>query len=573
MRSIVWIAAVALAVIGIGSGSAQVADPGGGTEAILPGYSKTRLHVKFNEGTRVRLRDGQLVSLAGADLSGLDAALATYPVEEIERLFTRPEAALDAERLQIEAETGEQLPDLNLYYRFVVADAADGASLVAALVALPVVEEAYAEPLPAPLPATPDLTAEQRYRAPAPGGIGADAVTAVPGAKGDSVKVIDIEYAWSQTHEDVGKARLAGALIPNGTPVDPFNNANHGTAVIGELVGDDNGLGVTGVVPNAQLGLVNVNNLERGWDLANAVSVATANLSAGDVMLIEQQVPGANGGCGVSQVGCAPVEWVPAIYDAIVTATSAGIVVVEAAGNGRENLDGAAYGAPFPAGRPDSGAIIVGAGGAPGCDQYVEPERSRLPYSSFGTRVDLHGWGECVTTTGYGDLFDGGSPDSRYSARFSGTSSASPIVAAAAAALSSAYETANPGKHLAPEDIRDVLQQTGSPQNLTDPGALTGRIGPFPNLEGALAFVQSTRTVRLTHRTADDFGPVWSPAGDRLVFYRSATGSGPSIVSVDVSGGNERELVASVGAAGYPAWSPNGQKIAFDKAGPGEHLL
>ena len=77
-------------------------------------------------------------------------------------------------------------------------------------------------------------------------------------------------------------------------------------------------------------------------------------------------------------------EWVPAIYDAIVTATSAGIVVVEAAGNGRENLDGAAYGATFPAGRPDSGAIIVGAGGAPGCDQYVEPERSRLPSRRSG---------------------------------------------------------------------------------------------------------------------------------------------------------------------------------------------
>ena len=121
-----------------------------------------------------------------------------------------------------------------------VATAADGPGLLAALEALPIVEEAYAEPLPSPLPATPDLTAEQAYPARrAPDGIGADAVSAVPGAKGDTVKIVDIEYAWNQTHgEDIGKAGLPGALIPNGTPVDPFGNANHGTAVIGELVGD-----------------------------------------------------------------------------------------------------------------------------------------------------------------------------------------------------------------------------------------------------------------------------------------------------------------------------------------------
>jgi serine protease len=50
---------------------------------------------------------------------------------------------------------------------------------------------------------------------------------------------------------------LPGALIANKTPVDPFNDNDHGTAVLGELVADNNGFGVTGIVYSAALGMVN----------------------------------------------------------------------------------------------------------------------------------------------------------------------------------------------------------------------------------------------------------------------------------------------------------------------------
>ena len=112
--------------------------------------------------------------------------------------------------------------------------------------------------------------------------------------------------------------------------------------------------------------MVNANNTGDGYDLADAIDTAAAELGPGDVILIEQQIAGYNGGCGTDQVGCVAVEWVQAYYDAIVTATSAGIIVVEAAGNGNEDLDDTAdYGSPFPDGRSDSGAIIVGAGAVP----------------------------------------------------------------------------------------------------------------------------------------------------------------------------------------------------------------
>ena len=93
-------------------------------------------------------------------------------------------------------------------------------------------------------------------------------------------------------------------------------------------------------------------------------------------------------------------------------ATSRGIIVVEAAGNGAENLDDALYQTPggrlpgrrgrnpFRRANRDSGAIVVGAGAPPpgthGRDHG--PDRSRLDFSNWGALVDAQGWGREVTT-------------------------------------------------------------------------------------------------------------------------------------------------------------------------------
>jgi subtilisin family serine protease len=69
-----------------------------------------------------------------------------------------------------------------------------------------------------------------------------------------------------------------------------------------------------------------------------------------------------------------------------------------------------------------------------------------------------------------------------YTQSFNGTSSASPVVAASAAAVSSAYQTLN-GKAPTPQQVRSWLIQTGTPQN-TATGF--GHIGPLPNLAKAL---------------------------------------------------------------------------------------
>jgi serine protease len=413
----------------------------------------------------MRLRGGQLVSLTGQDIRALRERVSKHRAQ-VARLFDQPEGAINSDVRRLR-QAGEDAPDLNLWYRITVGSEATARVLVAELRSLrALVDEAYLAPALAP-PPSGLFTSLQGYVNAAPDGIGARAVSA-PGATGSRVEVVDIEYSWNQSHEDLSKA--VGALVPNGTPVDPFSDMNHGTAVLGELVADDNSFGVTGIVPDAGLGLVNAENSERGYDLANSINVARNATAPGDVILIEQQTPVTPG-----QADYVPVEWVSAFYDAIKLATADRRIVVEAAGNGGQNLDDAqTFGRRFPSGRRDSGAIIVGAGAAPGC---TSPARSRLFFSTYGERVDLQGWGECVVTTGYGDLFSGG-VNSLYTSRFDGTSSASAIVAGAAAALSSALE-AKTGKPARPAAVRRILEATGTPQAGND------NIGPLPNLVAA----------------------------------------------------------------------------------------
>jgi subtilisin family serine protease len=155
--------------------------------------------------------------------------------------------------------------------------------------------------------------------------------------------------------------------------------------------------------------------------------------------------------------------------------------VIEAAGNGGENLDHSAYKRKFDRSRRDSGAIMVGAGGPP---REGFTDRERLDFSNYGGRVDVQGWGRMVATLDYGDLQQCAGDDRHYTGQFSGTSSASPIVAGAAVLLQS-VATAK-GKRLTPLEIRRVLAQTGSPQVNPD----GENIGPRPDLARALPAIE-----------------------------------------------------------------------------------
>jgi serine protease len=432
--------------------------------------TKPIVHVKFREGTEIRLRGGKLVSLGGVDTSALDAALGKHPKLRVEPLFLGGEAALDRKREAAERRSGDALADFNLWYRLTAPSDADRDALVRALRDLPVVESAQAAFLPLPT-ATPSYTGKQGYALAAPTGINAAAAKALAGGTGDRVRIIDLEYGYNRTHEDLGNV----VFIPNGTPTDPFNDPHHGTATLGVLAATANGFGVTGIVPGATTMFINVHNAERGYDGVNALMMAVDRLSAGDLLLIEQQTS-----------EYMPMEDDPEWFDAIKYATSRGIIVIEPAGNGTNDLD------QWWPGHPESGAIIVGAGEAANVE-YPYPARSRSWFSNYGARVDVQGWGEGVMTTGYGNLYNGG-PNAQYTAGFSGTSSASPIVAGAAAIVASVYE-ARFGRPATPAQVRGILKATGSPQ-VTGGETLPGHIGPLPDVARALAtFEEKTAPV------------------------------------------------------------------------------
>ena len=479
---------------------------------ITDGFSTTTAHLKFVQGSQVRLREGEFVSLGEDDLTGLQEVLAGFPEVVPSRLFSaRSEAELSREKARLEGKSGREQGDKNLYFLLTYPESTDAEALIDALNALAIVEIAYPVALEGADPNHIDFRGDQGYREAAPGGVAADAAMTVPGGRGVNVQVIDIERFFNEDHEDLPTV----TTFANGDVDAAFDPPyDHGTAVLGEVFGEDNGFGVLGIADQADPGFVTT-----AGGRPNAIDIAAANSVAGDVLLLELQRGGPNGTCSAgNQFGCVPEEFVQASYDAIVAAVADGIIVVAAAGNGSQDLDDDDYDATFGT-RPDSGAIIVGAGGAPGC---TAPARGRLNFSNFGSRVNLQGWGECVASTGYGDAGEG-SPDSddAYTDSFSGTSSATPIVAASAAVVSSVAIANGDADGLNSTEARQLLIDTGTPQD-TGVTALAGHIGPLPNLADALG-LEADLVVTKT----DDPDPV--AAGEDLTYTVTVTNDGPNV--------------------------------------------
>jgi Subtilase family/Bacterial tandem repeat domain 1 len=369
-----------------------------------------------------------------------------------------------------------------------------------------------------PPAATPDFTGRQGYLNTAPAGVDARYAWRFAGGRGGGIRVIDLEWGWRFTHEDLG-ANQGGVIAGTADPVADSNSTNHGTAVLGEISGDDNSLGITGIAPDARISAVAFS-----MPSAKAIRTAADNLSAGDIILLEIHRPGPrfNFEGRDDQRGYIGIEWWPDDFAAIRYAVNRGVIVVEAAGNGAENLDDAIYNTrpsdfpstwrnPFNTANPSSQAVLVGAGAPPpgthGADHG--PDRSRLDFSNHGRRVDAQGWGREVTTTGYGDLQGGNNVDRWYTDRFSGTSSASPIVVGALACVQGALRAEGQAL-LTPQGAIDILRSTGSPQ--TDaPGRPAGqRIGNRPDLKAMLdRLVRPSTTYTGVWRAGTDAHYLW----------------------------------------------------------------
>jgi|SRR5215207_232930 len=487
----------------------------GGRELIVIAKSETGL----------RARPEEIASVTGADVDPLRDLLASEGAT-LQPLFGVSEERLHAEAARVDTTGAEEVPDLSVYYR-VEAPEERLDDLAESLRQMDGIEAAYVKPPAEPAqfrlnemaPAaeeppviTPDFTARQDYLEKAPVGIDANFASTRPGGRGAGINIIDIEWGWRFNHEDL--IQNQGGIVSGTGSTDD----NHGTAVLGEFSGDRNTFGITGISPAAAVSAVSlVTN-----PTALAVRIAADRLRPGDIMLLEVHRPGPRGTFS-GQFGFIAIEWWPDDLDAVRYAVSKGVIIVEAGGNGGQNLDDPVYDSPLPGfpaswrnpfdpANPGSGAVVVGAGNPPAGTHgrnthpsWGEPyvDRARCFFSNYGARVDAQGWGWEVTSTGYGDLQGGPNRDQWYTDEFSGTSSASPIVVGALACLQG-FLRARGRSPLSPARAQKLLRSTGSPQqdgpgftftpNMSGSGypqdyparPATQRIGNRPNLRQLL---------------------------------------------------------------------------------------
>jgi len=451
---------------------------------VNPKFDRTdAIWIKFRDGLTIRMRNGTLNDLGTGSLQGAAKLLSGLAGAKWEPVHSLPETKLDTLRKSAEQRLSRSVADPNLEFFLYPPAGRDAASTIDAFNGLEIVEISLPVPLPMPAPTPPNFEPSQGYLSPATNGVDAQCMWTLAGGTGNRIKIADLEYSWNLNHQDLPSATLLGAA-----PIDPFNDTNHGTAVLGELASRRNGFGVTGIAHLAEIYVVATNTFA-GYNPAGAITTALGTLHAGDVILIEQQTVGPNytGVPQGTQFGLVPSEWDLPVYNAIVLAVGNGVSVVEAAGNGAQNLDDPIYSTghgghwPFLAGN-DSGAIIVGAGAAP---NGSDADRSRLSFSNYGSTVDLQGWGEQVVTSGYGDGYSAEGQNLWYTLHFSGTSSASPIVAGSVAMLQSTYKSQT-GELLTPQQVKSFLQATGSKQQ-AGVHPTTENIGRRPNVAAAIA--------------------------------------------------------------------------------------
>jgi len=447
------------------------------TEKIGGAINSGALYVKFPDDTHYDVKEKQISS---PEQPTNPVFLKLTKIGWWSRVHELSKEQLTAYRTIASQNLNKKLIDFNSEFYFHLYDTTKIEEAQAVLKEIKEIERVLTIPLFVNA-IVPDFRPRQSYCQSLPSGINSDSARLVYGADGAGVKVCDIEYSFNKNHADLPLVTTVGQ------PFDPNVYPDHGTAVMGIIASKDDGVGTTGIAPACSL-YFSPTYVGGVVDHGRAITSALPHLSAGDIILIEQQMFGPTN-------GYAPVEWYLPTYNAIQLAVGLGIIVVEAAGNGSQNLDGMAYRTgngghyPFLAAN-NSGAIIVGAGSVGSALGGSNPERTMMYFSNYGSRVDVQGNGERVTTTGYGDAYSAEGVNKHYTYTFSGTSSASPIVVGAIALLQSAYKNRY-GIPLTTSQVIGLLKSTGKPQEAYSASAY--HIGPLPDAYAAIkkAFVIS----------------------------------------------------------------------------------
>jgi len=310
--------------------------------------------------------------------------------------------------------------------------------------------------------------------------------------RGAGVTIGIIDNSAFVNHEEFASVLSVEPNVPIVTSMAGNINPNHGTAVIGILLAQDNGFGITGVA-TASKGIFFPafagNGI--GGRFLNAFATAVTSLESGDVICIPLDFPviQADPITGNLQVLEGTVLSSPEVFLLSVLAGQLGITTVVAAGN-QCTVVVSSPGAEANGPAIVAGACWPGAARFPGIFQgihYCRSEFSNFSSAETTGEVDVAGWGAYVTTCGYGDLWRGtnGSSDPdqvnqlrTYTLQFGGTSAAAAMVAGCAARMQSSA-TALFGVPLGADQIKttvraNIRSQCGFP--IDSPQQLTGSV-------------------------------------------------------------------------------------------------
>ncbi|PFN64954.1 S8 family peptidase [Bacillus cereus] len=316
----------------------------------------------------------------------------------------------------------------------------------------------------------PRLT-RQGYLEPAPLGINAPYAWSINGGDGKGTTFVDMEYGWLLSHED-----LVNQKIELMSGQNKSEHHDHGTSVLGIVSAEDNNIGGIGIAPKAKVKVVSQIRDNGNYNTADAILSTVNNMQAGDILLLEAQATYD----GYGDKNYFPVEVKPDIFDAIRMGINKGIIIIEAGANGGNDLDqfrdrnGKQVLNRNSPDFKDSGAIMVGAASA-----RVPHKRSY--FSNYGSRVDVYGWGNAVDTT---DAKPSEFITNLYTSSFAGTSSASPIIAGAAASIQGIAKN-NQGRVYTPSQLRDILSDSSTGTKSNDP--TSDKIGVLPDLKAILS--------------------------------------------------------------------------------------
>ncbi len=372
------------------------------------------------------------------------------------------------------------------------------------------------------------------------------------GLIGTGIRVRDVEYGFNKNHEELFERNASVATGMTISTDASISYTEHGTAVFGIVYADKGSYGVSGMAYGAQEMVLFPEWQQTGYSRVNAVSQAIANSTAGDVVIYEMQAEGRPGGSPAYYV---PAEFQLTIWNLTKAATDAGIIIIAAAGNGNEDLDSANYTAYMN--RGNSGAIIIGAGSA-------DVNHNKMTFSTYGSRVDVQGWGSNVRSSGYGNYSSFGGDFNQYYTNFSGTSSATPIVASCAIVLQSYFHSIT-GSYMTSTEMRNLLIATGIAQGSG------GHIGPIPNMQAAITQMSATLSNQ-ENAGLIGFNVYPNPAKDRITINIQETAKveisnavGQKVYASDITMGNNEISLARFQSGLYFVKVSNGGKTAVRK--------